>query len=385
MSKLILSATLLILVFTQQSFCAQFNFISLATWLQENQNIQYQKCFDQYIFNFKPFPISIDRTQQPSTGIFQETFILKIPNGRIISDIGCVITDNNDIIIDFIWKKRLHNLNNIVLENLNPVRIPGAVAIITQSAHTNYWHWISEVLCRLALLDLYNIQYDYICIPQTTAFMKDSLMLWGIDPSKIITLSSNHLVCIQADELIVPSLVSNIDSECPLLSCYAQQHLLTHVRNKLLAAAQKQHYKPFAKNIFISRKDTPLRNILNEDEIFALLQPYGFERYELTPLSVTEQILLFHDANVIIAPQGTCLANTIFCDSKTTIIELFQGLCDSTFWYTSQMFQQNYTPLPTIPFITDYFTAWQTHTTVPPQIIEQLIKDLVSTNKISLE
>jgi len=386
MSKLFSFAALLIFTITEQTCSINFDIIPLTSWLQQNPEVQYQKCFDVYTFKFKPFPLSIDPSQQPYVGQIKETFILTIPNGRILSDTGCVLSNNHQIIADFIWKKRLHNIENIpTMDKIPTIITHHKVVVITQSAYTNYWHWISEILCRLALIDMFKIQYDYICIPQSTPFMKDSLALWGIDSQKIIPISYEQCFCIQANELIVPSLVSNTNTDCPLLSCYAQQHLLTYVKNKLLTAAQKTDQKPFAKNIFISRKDTPLRNILNEDDVFALLKPYGFERYELSNLSVTDQILLFHNANVIIAPQGTCVANTIFCDSKTAIIELFQGLCDSTFWYTSQMLEQNYTPFQTIPFMHDYITAWQSHTIMPLPIIQKLIDNLVSAKRISVE
>jgi hypothetical protein len=99
-------------------------------------------------------------------------------------------------------------------------------------------------------------------------------------------------------------------------------------------------------------------------------------RYELERLSVAQQILLFHNAETIISPQGTGLANCIFCTPKTQIIELFQGLNDCTFWYLSQELGLNYTPIKTIEFSTNYFTGWSDNTRMPLNIIEKMIIDL---------
>lgn len=366
---------LLTLIHTCTASTTELNFINLHTWLEQYPNIQYQKCLDEYSFNFYPFPLSIDPTQQPNDGIFDETYVLTIPQGKALATTGSLLSEKDYIIDDFIWQKRYHNIG--YLENspkLQNIYIPHNVAMIVQPAYQNYWHWISEVLCRLAILDLSNIEYDYLCIPQYDHFMKKSIELWGINPKKIIALPNNPNLCIQAENLIIPSLIGRNNSTGALLSCYAHKELISYVRNKLLSAARACSTKKFAEKIFISRKDTPIRNILNEDDVFALLQSHGFERYELSTLSMQDQIMLFHHAKIIVAPQGTCLANTIFCKPETKVFELFQGLCDSTFWYLSQILGYNYTPVQTIPFLTDYFIAWQTHTIIPLPIIENLLR-----------
>lgn len=81
------------------------------------------------------------------------------------------------------------------------------------------------------------------------------------------------------------------------------------------------------KRIFISRAIKPhkiknSRVLLNEDELFYLLEPYGFERFYLENLSCPEQIELFYDCEYIVAAHGAGLSNLIF-SPQATVLELF--------------------------------------------------------------
>lgn len=96
--------------------------------------------------------------------------------------------------------------------------------------------------------------------------------------------------------------------------------------------------------------------------------------HELSKLSVSGQIILFNQADIIVSSQGTGLANSIFCNSNTKIIELFQSLGDCTFWYISQIFNLNYIPMKTVDFEHDFFKAWKSDTAMPLRVIEDIKK-----------
>lgn len=62
--------------------------------------------------------------------------------------------------------------------------------------------------------------------------------------------------------------------------------------------------------------------MLNEIEVETLLSQKGYQIAQLSKLSLTEQMSLLHQADVIVAPHGAGLANLIFCRPGTKIIEL---------------------------------------------------------------
>ncbi|HSW76619.1 MAG TPA: glycosyltransferase family 61 protein [Candidatus Saccharimonadales bacterium] len=353
-----------------------FDVVPLQELLKQDPSITYQKCFDAFSFDFKPFPLSINPDTHPNQGTFAETFIVTIPNGRVQSEYGFVLS-NNHFIKELMWKGIEVHLNLVQkIPDNQIIKVSGRVAVITQLAYFTYWHWISEVLCRLALLELAGIEYDYLYVPQSSHFMKETLQMWGIPSEKIIS-PTHGAFCIQAEQLIVPSFVSNVNFGCVLFSCYAQPHLLQYVKEKLSTAAH--HITPtipLHKRVCISRKDTAHRRIINEERVFELFKEQDFHSYELDKMSVAEQILLFENADIIVSPQGSCLTNSIFCTQKTKLIELFQGLNDATFWYLSQALGLTYTPIKTTSFVPDYVAALKNNTYMPLYIIKKVIENL---------
>ncbi len=350
-----------------------FKFTPLLDIVSSHPEITYELCTPNFIFDFKRFPLSIDQSKQPSQGFLLSTFIVNIPNG-IVQGMNGLVLIGNQCIEEMIWRdcpSFYFVAKPVQKENVLPVS--GKVVVVTQPGYDNYFHWHTELLSRLALLDIQGIEYDYVYAPQKSKFMKDLLKMWGISESKIIAPTSEYFA-VQADEIILPSLVCNSNHGWTQFVNYIRPELLEYVKNKLFKAAQEKNIDTsrFSKKIFISRKDAPIRKVINEDEIFEKFQDLGFERYELSKLSVAEQIMLFHQAETIVSFQGTGLANSIYCNKKTKIIELFQGLCDCTFWYISQQLDLDYTPIQTVIFEREFIKAWTADTYIPVSAIEKV-------------
>ena len=72
----------------------------------------------------------------------------------------------------------------------------------------------------------------------------------------------------------------------------------------------------------MSRADAVFRRVLNEHEILPVLEEYGFTLVKLETLSFQEQITLFRDAEAVVVPHGSGLANLVFCSKGTRVIEL---------------------------------------------------------------
>jgi capsular polysaccharide biosynthesis protein len=149
--------------------------------------------------------------------------------------------------------------------------------------------------------------------------------------------------------------------------------IIEYLRSKCLPAAEQAAINHnFSKKIFISRKDTLLRNMINEDEIFELFEAYGFKRYCLGQMSIIEQVLLFKNAETIVAAHGSGLTHLIFCNPGTQLIEIFQARSDCSYWYLSQTLGLRYHYILTMPFAFDCFAP--DNTTVPIPLIQDFIE-----------
>jgi hypothetical protein len=71
-----------------------------------------------------------------------------------------------------------------------------------------------------------------------------------------------------------------------------------------------QHKK--TRRIFVTRRHATTRRVLNEPEVSALLERYGFEGVELSELSFREQVELFHQADIVVGPHGAGLSSIVF-------------------------------------------------------------------------
>lgn len=101
--------------------------------------------------------------------------------------------------------------------------------------------------------------------------------------------------------------------------------------------------KDSPRRIYISRNDVRYRRIVNERDLFARLQQYGFKRVTLSHLSFVEQIRLFATAEVVVAPHGAGLANLVFSPPGCQVIELIpKEYINVCFWALSEACGHNY-------------------------------------------
>lgn len=329
---------------------APYNCTSLYALLQQNPALKYQKVHDQSWFEYPDFPFQIYPNHPQTKGWLAETFVLTIPQGKICSNYGYVFYKDKLIqeLIpqNYTWSLHAGDLKRIDLKNKTPKRIKGRVAVLARVGQNCYAHWLGEIIGRLELLRLAGVQYDYLYVAHDKKYIKDMLVLMGIDSKKIIQPEGDtHYI--QADQLIVPSFtarrvdgpgVSNF-KEQGSTGIYIPKWNVDFIRNTFLPKAQFLIQKNnFCSKVFISRKDSKIRACLNEDEIFdTLFKPYGFKRYELAKLSFLEQVALFNQAKIIVGPHGAGFTNIVFCQPGARIIELFQERYSATFWFLSSL------------------------------------------------
>ncbi|MBI2344844.1 glycosyltransferase family 61 protein [Candidatus Dependentiae bacterium] len=339
-----------------------FKIHPLVEILADEPNITFLEVVPRIQFDYSNFEISL---KFPNKGVFDELFMLFIPNGRVQGERGYVFI-KEQLPDEMARGDRFECLQDIPkIKDVDVKKVTGRVAVIAQHGadkqFANYYHWMCEVLGRLAMLEIAGVEYDWLYVGASKKFMKETLELWGVDFSKIIEPKDSNF-CIQADQLIVPSLVINTSCGHKHAGNFQHPVILQYVKTKLFEAVQKQNIdiSRFSKRVFISRKDAyNSRKIVNEDEIFELFEKKGFRRYELSKMSVAEQIMLMHNAEIVASEQGSGLVNILYCKQGTKVIEIFQALIDNCFWLISQVMQLEYIPIKTLPVDADYFADWR--------------------------
>ncbi|RSK48985.1 glycosyltransferase family 61 protein [Hymenobacter rigui] len=259
-----------------------------------------------------------------------EAFVVALRGGRVYADnfdSVAIIAADNKLVGDasFQYDKQHWDLtppqrNNIFQQRyfLPPLEVPGTVCSLLSgggAASGNYYHWLIDSLPKLYLVReaglLDTVDY-FLVYDKSRQFVVDSLAALGIVPERILDIrTSPH---IRARTLLATSAVRGRLTHTPVWACDFLRTLL------LPPPVVNRSFGPL---IYISRRDAPGRHILNEPELEAMLQEYGFETHVLTPYTQDEKTALFAQARVIVSSVGAGLANIVVSPPGAELIELF--------------------------------------------------------------
>lgn len=212
--------------------------------------------------------------------------------------------------------KNYHPHKFLKIEELPPSQfVEGTVAVLSGLSGHIYFHWMVDILPRLDILvnQGYNIpEIDWFLINSyRQPFQKETLVKLGIPLEKII--ESDRYPHIQAKKLIIPSFSDALGWLSSQGLAFHRHHFLPKVKSQISS---------WPSRIYISRSQASYRQVLNEQEIINYLKKYDFLSINLESLTIEEQISLFANAQIIIAPHGSGLTNLMFCQPGTTVIEL---------------------------------------------------------------
>ncbi|WP_428684116.1 glycosyltransferase family 61 protein [Reyranella sp.] len=96
--------------------------------------------------------------------------------------------------------------------------------------------------------------------------------------------------------------------------------------------------------LYVTRNESSMRRILNEDELLPGLKDMGFRIVSPAMLSLPEQIDAFRNARIVLSAHGAQLTNILFCRPNTTLVEIFPegGVHGSAFLRIASQLGFNY-------------------------------------------
>jgi capsular polysaccharide biosynthesis protein len=103
---------------------------------------------------------------------------------------------------------------------------------------------------------------------------------------------------------------------------------------------------PGGERIYVTREQARRRRVANEAELWAQLERRGFVKLRLEALTWREQIHAFRRAKVVVAPHGAGLANLVFCEAGTRVVEFFnRAYVNGNFWRLAALRGLDYRPI----------------------------------------
>jgi glycosyltransferase involved in cell wall biosynthesis len=178
----------------------------------------------------------------------------------------------------------------------------------------NYYHWLVEGLLPLDILSQAmgpdsNLK---IALPKSidiNALLdhRETLRAVGFGERDVVEVAAN-LIKVREAIWVDSDLVQSMPA--PYLKDFQQR----------IAARYAGLRGPRNRRLVVARKG-PTRTIHNLEQVQSLLSKYDFETVYLEGMSMADQILLFQSAEFIIGPHGAGLANLLFCEPGTKVIE----------------------------------------------------------------
>ncbi|MGB0911297.1 MAG: glycosyltransferase family 61 protein [Nitrospirales bacterium] len=218
-----------------------------------------------------------------------------------------------------------------------PRHFPGRVAILTSQNQYQYSHWLFDILPRLAKLQEYHRDIDYFFLQYVHPFQLETIRSLDLIPEQSI-INSEHVPWVSSDDMVVPCHQVLFGYHYPRWACDWLRQSFLPMRDIQQSSRQK---------IYVSRSSSGRRMITNEKEVSSFLSRQGFKICVLEQLSFAEQVSLFQRADIVVAPHGSGLANLVFCDPGTQVIELFPSRATDAYFRLSVDMGLNYRCLKT--------------------------------------
>lgn len=247
--------------------------------------------------------------------------VVDVKNGCVISEEAYNLEDNLEIIDGLLYR----TADNVCLLRNNLRRsmehIPAGIMISGKFCN-NYYHLMYENFNKLVYLHKLDIPLDVpFIIDRKTLAIPSCKKIFDILTQcynrPVIEIDTNKLYLFELLYCLdhVNKLPSHSkDPHKPSVALYSIQ-ALNLLKETLLP---NKSTKEYPQRFFISRAGTARRHF-NEDEVFGVLQKYGFERLAPEHYSFEEQMALFNGAEYIVAGSGAALTNLLFVNSNCTV------------------------------------------------------------------
>jgi capsular polysaccharide biosynthesis protein len=197
---------------------------------------------------------------------------------------------------------------------ITPPRLSVDEPCVLLGGDHNYAHWVSRNLLKLALIDGQEkfASLRMLVNRDLRRHQLEYLQLLGIPLNRFILVPGKGMV--RCRRLIVPTLTLG----------RPRMHVgIDWLRRRMSALlAPEEQARDL---IFLSRRDSRVRVLLNEDELIRALEPLGFRVIVAGEMSVREQIEAFSQARVVVGAHGAGLTNLVFAPSCAFVLEIVSG------------------------------------------------------------
>ena len=169
-----------------------------------------------------------------------------------------------------------------------------------------YFHWFGDVMQKYFAIGKTDLK---IILPFTY-----SQFDFIIKSSKLLNI---ELEFIKEDEIIMCENLILVPTS--FISGNFYNDIMLTIQSKFMNIITNKKESP--KVLYLTRKSTERRKVINDSEIRELIKIKGGKTVVLEELPWVQQLTYFYNCEILISPHGAGLTNMIFCFNKPKIIE----------------------------------------------------------------
>ncbi len=261
---------------------------------------------DPYWWGYSMRDVPARMSEETFTATFQDATIVAYRDGIGEFYPGILSKDGRAINLREIRFRPPHGevLHAAKADGKAPARMDRAVWVL-ERVYENHSHWLTAHLPKLLLAKELGL-LDQVLLPLRLKPVQEvSLRMAGIAPEGMLRYDETR-----------PLVVSELTV---IGSDRFRPELLRSVREVMAPSLPKAERN---RRIYISRARARFRRLLNEDEIWPMLEARGFERTFMEDLNFEQQVELMRRTECLVAPHGAGLTNMMFCAEGTKVVEI---------------------------------------------------------------
>jgi hypothetical protein len=215
-----------------------------------------------------------------------------------------------------VWKKWIKFL---ILKSFLPKRKQDYLKVIwmTDEWSENYFHWITDALPRLIVVNSKHEKDSTVLLP--TSYSKYDYVratLKAVDIKKFEFIPKNRKA--SCAQLIFPTHTAPTGNY--------NESLIQSVRDEIIKYYTSKEMSNFfdleaSSKVYISRSKASRRRIINEDEVINLLKQHGFQIFYFESIPFSEQVKISTKAQFLISNHGAGLTNMVFMRPNSRVFE----------------------------------------------------------------
>lgn len=200
------------------------------------------------------------------------------------------------------------------------------ILYLTNSNSHNFFHWFLDVLQKLEFIsgnhdELFNSKLKII-IPNghENTFSKKSLQAFNLN---FYHQNKNEII-FSNKSILLPDIAPTGNYRKKIILKLSQR-----LKNYWI-----KKYKR-SKKIYISRKNSEKRKLINENEIIPILKMYNFTIVDFDTLNFEEQISYTLKSEIIVSVHGAGLTHMLWMKKKGKVLEIrARGNCNDNCYFT---------------------------------------------------